>query len=364
MQVSLDGTQKLKHLDLVRIIKRVCLRSFLVVDQSSAAVEMPTARAGHLQHKSPKRSAADPSPGPAPSSSPPSADPAWGPSPDAPINTQIPHDDDDGGDSAFLMVEGEERETLGLACVAARLAWSSSVLSTASLSESIFDYRSIHGRTSPVDHPKRVLDVGTATGIWAIDMADPAPLEWTCRPEILDFVHLRALYGSISDWGELYRQVFRALEPGGWLEDFELRIHLHSDAPEERDNPEHIFKRWQRSFGRAVPLGSWSSDPKMKQIGAYNLAFLDESLEGFALFILKEIMGWKHEEVQLFVMEMPSRTPAFARTISCESPMPCFPALACLKTELVAAGQTRTAKGRCSRATREEGCVRREGGDC
>ena len=42
----------------------------------------------------------------------------------------------------------------------------------------------------------------------------------------------------------------------------------------------------------------------MKQIGAYNLAFMDESLEGFALFILKEIMGWKYEEVQLFVMEM------------------------------------------------------------
>jgi len=28
---------------------------------------------------------------------------------------------------------------------------------------------------APVDHPKRV-NVGTATGIWAIDMADPAPM--------------------------------------------------------------------------------------------------------------------------------------------------------------------------------------------
>ena len=58
----------------------------------------------------------------------------------------------------------------------------------------------------------------------------------------------------------------------------------------------------ERSY--QVPVGAWSSDPKMKQIGAYNLAFMDESLEGFALFILKEIMGWKYEEVQLFVMEM------------------------------------------------------------
>jgi cyclopropane fatty-acyl-phospholipid synthase-like methyltransferase len=29
--------------------------------------------------------------------------------------------------------------------------------------------------TAPLDHPQRVLDVGTGTGIWAIDMADRHP---------------------------------------------------------------------------------------------------------------------------------------------------------------------------------------------
>lgn len=103
---------------------------------------------------------------------------------------------------------------LRLAFVAAQLTWPTSVLSsTASLSESIFDYRSIHGCTfqnsrtteywgpnddrqnngldiahhfmmmlkgdrlfdAPIDRPKRVLDVGTGTGILAMDMADAYP---------------------------------------------------------------------------------------------------------------------------------------------------------------------------------------------
>ncbi|UKZ75162.1 hypothetical protein TrVFT333_002836 [Trichoderma virens FT-333] len=256
--------------------------------------------------------------------------------------------------------------------------------STASLSESIFDYRQIHGRTfqnsktteywGPNDErqnngldishhfvtmllgdqlfeapikipPTRVLDVGTGTGIWAIDMADKYPsaeivgtdispiqpmwvppncifhiedaqLEWTYPEESFDFIHIRALYGSISDWSELYKQAFRTV----------------------RDDPKHIFKRWAEVFTEAgermgrtlligtggqmrklmqeagfvdvveknykVPSGKWSSDPTMKTIGAFNLAFLDESLEGFALFMLKEIMDWDYIEVQVFVSEM------------------------------------------------------------
>ncbi|KAH6868872.1 putative SAM dependent methyltransferase [Thelonectria olida] len=305
-----------------------------------------------------------------------------------PTNTQIPFNEDEEVDSAI----GDNE----------------SIVSPASLSESILDYRNIHGRTfqssrtteywgpndnkqndgldiahhfttmllgdrlfvAPIgDNPSKILDVGTGTGIWAIDVADAyasaevigtdispiqpawvppnckfhiddAQLEWTCLPETFDFVHIRALYGSIGDWTELYRQAYKALVPGGWIENFEMNITLYSDHPEIKNDREHIFKQWATVFLEAMdcigktgrigmdgnmrkrmhevgfvdivektyqlPCGGWSSDPKLKQIGVYNLAFLDESLEGFALFLLKEIMGWEYTEIQLFVARMRS----------------------------------------------------------
>ncbi|KJZ72065.1 hypothetical protein HIM_08520 [Hirsutella minnesotensis 3608] len=304
-----------------------------------------------------------------------------------PTNTQIPYDQDDDVDSAI-------GDTASINS------------STASLTDSIYDYRNIHGRTyqnsktteywgpnderqnngldiahhfitmltgdrlfeAPITKPlTKVLDVGTGTGIWAIDMADAYPsaevygtdispiqptwvppnclfqiedaqLQWTWRPANFDFIHIRGLYGSIDDWSKLYSQAFRALTPGGWIENFEFNVTLYSDAPEVRDDFDHIFKRWSRVFLEAfdrigktariglpgnmrhlmeqagfidiveksyqVPSGGWSSDARMKHIGIYNLAFLEESLEGFALFMLREIMGWEYVEIQMFVLEM------------------------------------------------------------
>jgi hypothetical protein len=40
-----------------------------------------------------------------------------------------------------------------------------------------------------------------------------------------------------------------------------------------------------------IPIGNWSTDPKFKTIGSYNLLFCVQGLEGFALFILSKILG-------------------------------------------------------------------------
>jgi len=83
-----------------------------------------------------------------------------------------------------------------------------------------------------------VLDVGTGTGIWAIDFADEfpntvvlgtdlSPIQpdmvppncifevddvrdlWTYPENYFDFVHIRSLFGSVSDWDALWAQAYK-----------------------------------------------------------------------------------------------------------------------------------------------------------
>jgi SAM-dependent methyltransferase len=109
------------------------------------------------------------------------------------------------------------------------------------------------------NNPQRVLDFATGTGIWAIDFADEFPSaivigtdlspiqpdivpptctfyvddvesEWTFRPEeAFDFIHGRAIGGSIADFGTLYRRIYDNLKPGGWVEIQEYESTFYSD---------------------------------------------------------------------------------------------------------------------------------------
>jgi len=83
-----------------------------------------------------------------------------------------------------------------------------------------------------------VLDLGTGTGIWAIDFADQYPSasvtgtdlsptqprwvppnvkfeiedfndEWTFHPGSFDYIHLGCLLGCVDDCPKFYRQVYK-----------------------------------------------------------------------------------------------------------------------------------------------------------
>ncbi|KAI1423784.1 hypothetical protein F5Y12DRAFT_506285 [Xylaria sp. FL1777] len=112
--------------------------------------------------------------------------------------------------------------------------------------------------TVPLECPTAILDIGTAVGEWAIDMAetypecevtgtdisniferrvpqnvyweiDDAELEWERPPDHYDLVHLRDMAGAFADWNGIYKSAFKCLKPGGWIEilDFDDKKALH-----------------------------------------------------------------------------------------------------------------------------------------
>ena len=91
---------------------------------------------------------------------------------------------------------------------------------------------------APIHSPRNIIDLGTGTGLWAVDMAerfedarvkgiDLTPIsrpvhpnfefevdnieeEWPPGPKY-DFVHIRSLFGAIQDWPNLYQECFKSV---------------------------------------------------------------------------------------------------------------------------------------------------------
>ena len=78
---------------------------------------------------------------------------------------------------------------------------------------------------------------------------DDATLEWTYRPGTFDYVHMRYLLGAIIDWNELFRQAYRSLRPGGWLESYEAAVTQESDDGSVEEGS--AMDQWGKLFHEA-----------------------------------------------------------------------------------------------------------------
>ncbi|KAF6829245.1 methyltransferase domain-containing protein [Colletotrichum musicola] len=226
--------------------------------------------------------------------------------------------------------------------------------------------RTFDGRlgTAPPNDPGakvgRVLDVGTGTGIWAIEFGDEHPeadvlgvdlsavqskfvppnvrfeiddIEepWE-RPQPFDYIHSRIMTGSIRDWRRYLENCFENLSPGGYLElnDVDVvpvsddgtlteetsllqSVRLWCEALENLGSPFEEFSRLKdvlidigfedvhiQRF--KWPTNSWPKDPKYKELGMWNYENLAPNWEGLLMAGLTRGLDWSKEEVLILAM--------------------------------------------------------------
>lgn len=274
--------------------------------------------------------------------------------------------------------------------------------STQSISSSIFQYEKIHGRTyhayhegkyylpndeteqeridimyhamrvamgnrllfSPLgDAPLNILDVGTGTGLWAIDAADTYPSavviatdlspiqpqwvppnlkfqiadadeEWTFAQKF-DFVHTRLMHDcSLKDWPHFFSAAYEAMTPGGWIECQEMSHHRKSDdntIPESSHltewenlwteamhkigmggtcNPEQLVTQMKDAGFVDVtcmlvklPIGPWPKKKILKEAGRLGYYNLYNGLEGLSVKLFTQVLGWSMDELHALIAE-------------------------------------------------------------
>lgn len=204
-----------------------------------------------------------------------------------------------------------------------------------------------------------MLDIGTGTGLWAMEFADTHPStlvigtdlspvqpenvppncrfyvenaedDWTFDTPF-DFIHARMLVIGLRNWRRFFDQAFAHLRPGGYLELQDLNFPARCDdgtAP-----PDSPIMVWSRHMMEAAlrtgidlnvsakfaammneagfvdvqvqtytwPVNKWPKDKAMKQLGVWAGQNFIQGLEGFTVGFFNRVLQWKHEDIMVLV---------------------------------------------------------------
>ncbi|TEA19368.1 Secondary metabolism regulator LAE1 [Colletotrichum sidae] len=209
---------------------------------------------------------------------------------------------------------------------------------------------------------KRVLDVGTGTGIWATDFGEDHPEaevigfdlspsmpdfvppnvkfeiddldeEWTWSKPF-DYIHSRFMNASISDWHTYAKKAFNHLTPGGYFELVETDLHAQSD--DGTLTPDSAIVQCTKLLGEAAavfgrpyqevpplvkvledvgfvdvkmevykwPTNIWPKHHKYKELGLWANDNFCTGFESFTMAPLTRAHGWTKEEVHILLMQV------------------------------------------------------------
>ncbi|EON69686.1 hypothetical protein W97_08946 [Coniosporium apollinis CBS 100218] len=208
------------------------------------------------------------------------------------------------------------------------------------------------------EQPQDVLDIGTGTGLWAIDFADEhpsarvlgtdlSPIQPTDVPPNLsfevddanepwtyshkfDFIHCRQHHCAINE-KPMFVQAMEFLQPGGWLEMQELAFPIGCDdgtvlpnsalfkwsdlmlkasriPGQDLDNASH-YEEWMKEAGfedvhatmYKWPGNNWPQDKTEKTRGLWMMTNHLDGLQGFTVGLFTRVYGWSPEEVEVFL---------------------------------------------------------------
>ncbi|KAG6173304.1 hypothetical protein E4U51_005739 [Claviceps purpurea] len=185
------------------------------------------------------------------------------------------------------------------------------------------------------DHPQKILDIGTGTGIWAIDVGDrypsakvrgidiaPIQPEWVppnvtfvvddCAKDWIerdaDLAHFRYMIVIFKETSKVLGHAFESLRPGGWIELQEmLTTSLCDDGTMPDDDPvKYLCETATKAFEKCgmettlapklepylreagfekihcqifkVPIGPWAKDKTMRIVGLYQKIAVEDGL--------------------------------------------------------------------------------------
>ncbi|KAH7159770.1 S-adenosyl-L-methionine-dependent methyltransferase [Dactylonectria estremocensis] len=208
--------------------------------------------------------------------------------------------------------------------------------------------------------PQKIVDLGTGTGIWAIEVGDMYPSaevigldlspiqpawvppnvkflvddvedQWLNGDDI-DFVHLRNMIPILKSPVGLLKQAITHMKPGGWIELQDVDGQCHSDDNTIPDDwpikrfTEHIvegFAQFGTNSHAAVfggqylaeagfvnikhnyiklPYGTWPRDKTTRLVGMYYRTACEEFFPAVGAVHFPR-MGWKKLEMELFFAE-------------------------------------------------------------
>jgi hypothetical protein len=137
---------------------------------------------------------------------------------------------------------------------------------------------------------------------------------------------------SLKDWSHFYREAYKVLKPGGWVEAHEFSYVRQSD--DDSIPKDSVIAYWESLWTKGVqtlglqgvcdpdlvirqmtdagfinvtrlnfkmPIGPWPKDVRLREAGAFGYVNLMSGWHGLSVKVFTQILGWSAEELEVLL---------------------------------------------------------------